>query len=145
MRKRLADQVEETAINYHLSAIVSDDGHHHRGTVRAGDAAPEVTMEDGRSLHAVLAERTGHTMLHVGAEPPPFEAMLVPPGGAVAERYGLVDGATVAIRPDGYVGLVASKDGETGAGAVQGGRPAGLRDAPATAGPRPRRTPRPGG
>ena len=38
--------------------------------------------------------------------------MLVPPGGAVADRYGLVDGATVAIRPDGYVGLVASKDGE---------------------------------
>jgi len=112
VRKRLADQVEETAINYHLSAIVSDDGHHHRGTVRAGDAAPEVNMEDGRSLHAVLAERTSHTMLHVGTEPPPFEAMLVPPGGAVAERYGLVPGATVAIRPDGYVGLVASKDGE---------------------------------
>ena len=112
VRRRLADQVEETAINYHLSAIVADDGHHHRGTIRAGDAAPEVTMEDGRSLHAVLAERTGHTMLHVGEEEPPFEALLVPPGGAVAERYGLVDGATVAIRPDGYVGLVASKDGE---------------------------------
>ncbi len=112
VRRRLADQVEETTINYHLSAIVADDGHHHRGTIRAGDAAPEVTMEDGRSLHAVLAERTGHTMLHVGDEQPQFEALLVPPGGAVAERYGLVPGATVAIRPDGYLGLVASKDGE---------------------------------
>ena len=112
IRRRLADQVEETAINYHLSAIVADDGHHHRGTVRAGDAAPEAKMEDGSSLHELLASRTGHTILHVGKSPPPFDAVLVPPGGAVADRYRLVDGATVAIRPDGYLGLVASKDGE---------------------------------
>ena len=112
IRRRLADQVEETAINYHLSAIVADDGHHHRGTIRAGDAAPEAKMEDGGSLHALLAARTGHTYLYVAESAPTFDALLVPPGGAVADRYGLVDGATVGIRPDGYVGLVASKDGE---------------------------------
>ena len=66
----MAEQVEETAINYHLSAIVADDGHHHRGTIRAGDVAPEATMEDGSSLHEVLAERTGHTYLHVAESPP---------------------------------------------------------------------------
>ncbi len=112
IRRRMAEQVEETAINYHLSAIVADDGHHHRGTIRAGDVAPEATMEDGSSLHALLAERTGHTFLHVAESPPGFDAVLLPPGGGVADRYGLVDGATVAIRPDGYVGLVASSDGE---------------------------------
>ena len=112
VRRRLADQVEETAINYHLSAIVADDGHHHRGTIRAGDAAPEAKMEDGGSLHALLAARTGHTYLYVAESAPTFDALLVPPGGAVADRYGLVDGATISIRPDGYVGLVASKDGE---------------------------------
>ena len=112
IRRRIAEEVEETTIDYHLSAIVSDDGHHHRGTIRAGDAAPEATMEDGSSLHNLLAAQTGHTFIHVGAALPAFDAVLVPPGGAVADRYGLVDGATVAIRPDGYVGMVASKDGE---------------------------------
>ncbi|HYI38058.1 MAG TPA: FAD-dependent monooxygenase [Thermoleophilaceae bacterium] len=112
VRRRMAEQVEETAINYHLSAIVADDGHHHRGTIRAGDVAPEAMMEDGSSLHEVLAQRTGHTYLHVAESPPPFDAVLLPPGGSVADRYGLGAGATVAIRPDGYVGLVASKDGE---------------------------------
>ena len=111
IQRRLADQVEETAINYHLSAIVADDGHHHRGTIRAGDAAPEVAMEDGRSLHALLAERTGHTMLHVADSPPASTR-----GRPSRRRRGRAlrpgDGATVAIRPDGYVGLVASKDGE---------------------------------
>ena len=133
VRRRLADEVEETTINYHLSAIVADDGHHHRGTIRAGDAAPEVTMEDGRSLHAVLAERTGHTMLHVGDEEPSFDALLVPPGGAVAERYGLVpgrDGGDPARRLRGAGGVEGRR---AGAGAVQGGRAAGLI---ATAGPR---------
>ncbi len=112
IRRRLADQVEETAINYHLSAIVADDGHHHRGTVRAGDAAPEAKMEDGSSLHALLAARTGHTYPARGQLAAPLRRR----AGAARRRGGrplrLVDGATVAIRPDGYVGLVASKDGE---------------------------------
>lgn len=110
VRRRLADETEEMTINYRLSPIVADDGHHHRGTVRAGDAAPDVRAADAGSLHAALAGGTGHQILYVG-DSPAFDALAVSPDGATAKRYGLVPGAIVAVRPDGYIGLVSSAGG----------------------------------
>ena len=84
-------------------------------------------MEDGSSLHALLAARTGHTYLHVADSPPSFDAVLVPPGGAVADRYGLVDGATVGHPPRRLRGPGGLQGRRAGAGALQGGRAAGLK------------------
>ena len=142
IHRRLADQVEETAINYHLSAIVADDGHHHRGTIRAGDAAPEATMEDGSSLHALLAERTGHTCCTWATSHPPFEARAGP-----ARRRGGRPLRPGARRHRGHPprrlrGTGGVQGRRARAGALQGGRAARLS---ATAGPRPPPAPRPGG
>jgi hypothetical protein len=39
-----------------------------------------------------------------------YDAVIADPESQVAIRYGLHSGGRVAIRPDGYIGLVASLD-----------------------------------
>jgi hypothetical protein len=41
---------------------------------------------------------------------PGYAAVIADPGGTVASRYGLQQGGRVAIRPDGYIGLIAPLD-----------------------------------
>ena len=114
VRRKMADQIEETTISYRDSPIVARAAHQ-RDAPEPGDAAPDVPgLAGGRSLHALLAERAGHTLLQVGpAKVEPAAESLdglvvtpeIDPEGLVAERYGVGDhGGLFAIRPDGYVG-----------------------------------------
>ncbi len=114
VRRKMADQIEETTISYRDSPIVARAAHH-RDAPEPGDAAPDVPgLAGGRSLHALLAEGAGHTLLQVGpAKVEPAADSLdglvvtpeIDPEGLVAERYGVGDhGGLFAIRPDGYVG-----------------------------------------
>ena len=133
IRAELANQTEETNINYRGSPIVA--GGKHSGGPRPGDAAPDVA---GLSLHAALAEGTEHTLLQVGGAPrdaepgvpasvrrvfvsegtssePGYDLTLFDSEHRIQSRYGVSDeGALFAIRPDGYIGVKATQ-GETDA------------------------------
>ena len=128
IRAELANQVEETTINYRDSPVVAGAGR--SGGPRPGDAAPDVA---GLSLHAALAEGTGHTLLQIGGAPgaggpgvpasvrrvfvsegtssePGYDLTLFDPEHRIQGRYGVSDeGALFAIRPDGYIGLRATQ------------------------------------
>jgi 2-polyprenyl-6-methoxyphenol hydroxylase-like FAD-dependent oxidoreductase len=128
IRAELANQTEETNINYRGSPIVA--GGKHSGGPRPGDAAPDVA---GLSLHAALAEGTEHTLLQVGGAPrdtepgvpasvrrvfvsegtssePGYDLTLFDSEHRIQSRYGVSDeGALFAIRPDGYIGLRATQ------------------------------------
>jgi 2-polyprenyl-6-methoxyphenol hydroxylase-like FAD-dependent oxidoreductase len=126
VRAELADQTEETNINYRDSPLVA--GAEHAAGPKPGDAAPDVA---GLSLHSVLADGTGHTLLQVGGAPakpewvertavrrvlvsdrtssePDYDVTVFDAEHRIQQRYGVAEeGALFAIRPDGYVGLRA--------------------------------------
>jgi hypothetical protein len=43
-----------------------------------------------------------------------YDAVIVDPKGIVAQRYGLKRGGRVVIRPDGYIGTIATLDDHAG-------------------------------
>jgi 2-polyprenyl-6-methoxyphenol hydroxylase-like FAD-dependent oxidoreductase len=117
VRRKLADQTEETDITYAGSPIVAG----------SGEAAPDVPGLEP-ALHSALAAGNGHTALYIaGSEGQPsrlaadqpdlrhllvggtsdgFDDLLPDPERRVAERYGAgAEGALVIVRPDGYIGL----------------------------------------
>jgi 2-polyprenyl-6-methoxyphenol hydroxylase-like FAD-dependent oxidoreductase len=129
VRRKLAEQTEETDIVYSDSPIVASSKRRH-GDPRPGDAAPDVPGLEP-TLHSVLAADSGHTALYIaGSDGAPsrlsleqpglrhllvggtsdgFDDVLADPGRRVAERYGAgSDGALVIVRPDGYIGLRTS-------------------------------------
>ena len=118
LRRKLADQTEETEISYRDSPIVAQGRQGHGGP-RPGDAAPDVPgLAGGRSLHELLAEDSGHTLLEIGApsSEPAAQSLRrvtvtpdIDPEGLVARRYGVDQaGRHFVIRPDGYIGLSAA-------------------------------------
>ncbi len=69
VRHEFAAQTEETNISYRGSPIVAAPGHYRRGP-RPGDAAPDVPgLPAGGSLHQLLSEGTGHTLLYIARTP----------------------------------------------------------------------------
>jgi hypothetical protein len=117
VRRKLADQTEETDITYAGSPIVAG----------SGEAAPDVPGLQP-ALHSALAADSGHTALYiagssgapsrlpleqpglrhllVGGSSDGFDDMLPDPERRVADRYGAgTEGALVIVRPDGYIGL----------------------------------------
>ena len=42
-----------------------------------------------------------------------YDTVIADPKGVVAQRFGLKNGGRVVIRPDGYIGAVASLDDTT--------------------------------
>jgi 2-polyprenyl-6-methoxyphenol hydroxylase-like FAD-dependent oxidoreductase len=128
VRDALAEQTEETDVNYRDSQIVA--GGHRSGGPRPGDAAPHV---EGTDLAAALAAASEHAVVCVapaGAPPSvpsshPADAtvlvvadartreagdaiVLTDPDRRIAERYGFgAAGGTIVVRPDGYIGLLA--------------------------------------
>jgi hypothetical protein len=42
-----------------------------------------------------------------------YDAVIADPNGLVAQRFGLKNGGRVVVRPDGYIGAVASLDDTT--------------------------------
>jgi 2-polyprenyl-6-methoxyphenol hydroxylase-like FAD-dependent oxidoreductase len=139
VRDAMASQAEEITIGYRDSPIVASPAHHgpaHHG-VAAGDHAPFVAdpAAPGRQLDAArIASGGGHLILSIApdrlpaapaqapdgtvqlliaataAPVPGYDAVIGDPLAGAAVRYGLPHGGRVAIRPDGYIGLIADLD-----------------------------------
>ncbi|MFC4033911.1 FAD-dependent monooxygenase [Streptomyces polygonati] len=132
VRLAMADKVEETVLSYRGSPVVV--GAAGRSPISGGDHLPVADP----ALRAVLAPEHGHVLLTLapdGAVPAPhasrygfgvrqilvsaagapvngYDAVVADPGGATAARCGLPRGGRVMLRPDGYVGAVATFEDE---------------------------------
>jgi 2-polyprenyl-6-methoxyphenol hydroxylase-like FAD-dependent oxidoreductase len=134
--RKMAGNVEETNITYRNSPIAVGR-RVRRAKVVAGDHVPHVAdAAVQKQLGAVCGpENLGHAVLTVAAGqvapaaggPGPaqvlvtadetsvaeYDAVIADPNGVVAQRLGLKNGGRVVIRPDGYIGAVASLDETT--------------------------------
>ena len=135
LRDAMASQTEEVTIAYRNSPVVLG-GPAHGGPLAAGDHAPfvadpsvrrqiDAARAAGDPGHLVLSIAPGRLpaaparhdgsaiqllVTPVAAPVPGYDAVIADPGGSLASRYGLQRGGRVAIRPDGYIGLIASPD-----------------------------------
>ncbi len=135
LRAAMASQTEEVTLAYPGSPVVAG-GHHAHGTVAAGDHAPAVADQALRQQlkAAWTAGPCGHLILSIAPDRLPvapvsgagdavqvlvtdnatpvtgYDAVIANPEALVALRYGLPQGGRVAVRPDGYVGLVTTLD-----------------------------------
>jgi 2-polyprenyl-6-methoxyphenol hydroxylase-like FAD-dependent oxidoreductase len=129
--RTMAGNVEETNISYKTSAIAVGQRLRHAKVV-AGDHVPHVAdAAVQKQLSTVCgAQNTGHVVLTVAAgqvapaaggpgqtqvlltasDTPVagYDAVIGDPKGVVAQRLGLKNGGRVLIRPDGYIGAIAS-------------------------------------
>lgn len=135
LTRAMAGNVEETSVSYRKSPIAVG-GRPRHAKVAAGDHVPHVNdAEVQKRLNAVCAQNRGHTVLTVAAgrvapaaggpgqtrvliavnDTPVagYDAVIADPQGVVAQRLGLRHGGRVVIRPDGYIGAVASLDDTT--------------------------------
>jgi 2-polyprenyl-6-methoxyphenol hydroxylase-like FAD-dependent oxidoreductase len=139
-RRVMADNAEEVNINYRKSPLAVGSRPRH-AKVAAGDHVPHMLdPELHKQLRAACGpDNTGHTVLTVAAgqlapaaggpgqtqvlvtasetEPATpvagYDTVIADPKGVVAHRLGLKNGGRVVIRPDGYLGAVASLDDTT--------------------------------
>ena len=135
IRHAIANELEEVALSYRGSPIVT--GHHRHARVAAGDHAPhvaDVAVQDQMS-EAWRPGFGGHIIVTVaapGEAPEPvkdsggarqvlitpatdrgidgYYAAIADPDRVVASRYGLRAGGRVIIRPDGYIGYIGDLD-----------------------------------
>ncbi len=134
-RRFMANMAEEVNINYRTSPIAVGPAPKH-AKVAAGDHLPHaVDAAVQKQLSAVCGvQNTGHVLLTVAsghvapaagegqvqvlvtADDIPvagYDTVIADPNGVVAQRFGLKSGGRVVIRPDGYIGAVASLDDTT--------------------------------
>jgi 2-polyprenyl-6-methoxyphenol hydroxylase-like FAD-dependent oxidoreductase len=127
VQHRIAAELSETDLTYRESPVVAG---HSSGSLRAGDAAPDVP---GTNVRHLLGSTVGHAVLHFPRRSPTaviepvagvhtilitptpsaaglFDDVVADAAGRVARRYGITDGGYVAVRPDGYVGFIGSLD-----------------------------------
>jgi 2-polyprenyl-6-methoxyphenol hydroxylase-like FAD-dependent oxidoreductase len=127
VQHRIAAEIAETDLSYRGSPTVTGRT---SGTLQAGDAAPDVP---GTNLRHLLGARIGHAVLHFpgrasaaaiepvegvhnilinpkGASAGAFDDVVDDSTGSVARRYAMVDGGHVAVRPDGYIAFLGSRD-----------------------------------
>jgi 2-polyprenyl-6-methoxyphenol hydroxylase-like FAD-dependent oxidoreductase len=123
------EETRQLDIGYRGSPIVRD-GRAHPGRLQAGDRAPDAPVTDaaGRAVRLFDLFRGPHaTLLVFGAGTPvpssdgvrvhavlPAGATatgdaVVDSGGHVAAAYDVPEGATVLVRPDGYVGEILER------------------------------------
>ncbi|HEU5003268.1 MAG TPA: FAD-dependent oxidoreductase [Actinomycetota bacterium] len=111
----IARRFSQQHVSYRGSRLAAGTS---RGPVRAGDRAPDVpgwSPAGGASFFDVF-QHGGHTLLVAGDRlpgpaisdlypglPEDSRAVVVPPGGPAAARYGLRAGWVCLVRPDGYV------------------------------------------
>jgi hypothetical protein len=93
--------VADAAIQKQLSALCG--AHHVVLTVAVGQAVP-ATADHGQVQALVTADEA-----HVAS----YDTVIADPNGVVAQRFGLRNGGRVVIRPDGYIGAIASLDDTT--------------------------------
>jgi 2-polyprenyl-6-methoxyphenol hydroxylase-like FAD-dependent oxidoreductase len=134
-RRFMAETAEEVNIAYRTSPIAVGRGPR-RTKVTAGEHVPHMTDEAlQKQLRAACGpDNTGHVVLTVASgQPAPvagdgqvqvlvtahdthvagYDTVIADPKGLVAHRFGLKNGGRVVIRPDGYIGAVASLDDTT--------------------------------
>ena len=134
-RRFMANMAEEVNINYRNSPIAVGPAPKH-AKVAAGDHLPHaVDAAVQKQLSVVCGvQNTGHVLLTVAsghvapaagegqvqvlvtADDIPvagYDTVIADPNGVVAQRFGLKSGGRVLIRPDGYIGAVASLDDTT--------------------------------
>ena len=134
-RRFMANMAEEVNINYRNSPIAVGPAPKH-AKVAAGDHLPHaVDAAVQKQLSVVCGvQNTGHVLLTVAsghvapaagegqvqvlvtADDIPvagYDTVIADPNGVVAQRFGLKNGGRVVIRPDGYIGAVASLDDTT--------------------------------
>jgi 2-polyprenyl-6-methoxyphenol hydroxylase-like FAD-dependent oxidoreductase len=134
-RRFMANMAEEVNINYRNSPIAVGSAPRH-AKVAAGDHLPHaVDAAVQKQLSVVCGvQNTGHVLLTVAsghvapaagegqvqvlvtADDIPvagYDTVIADPNGVVAQRFGLKNGGRVVIRPDGYIGAVASLDDTT--------------------------------
>jgi 2-polyprenyl-6-methoxyphenol hydroxylase-like FAD-dependent oxidoreductase len=134
-RRFMANMAEEVNINYRNSPIAVGPAPKH-AKVAAGDHLPHaVDAAVHKQLLVVCGvQNTGHVLLTVAsghvapaagegqvqvlvtADDIPvagYDTVIADPNGVVAQRFGLKNGGRVVIRPDGYIGAVASLDDTT--------------------------------
>ena len=131
--RKMASYVEETNITYKHSPIAVGRRPMHAKVV-AGEHVPHVVDEAvQKQLSAVCGpDNTGHVVLTISAgqvapaaggagqtqalvtaaDTPVagYDAVVADTKGVVAQQFGLRNGGRVVIRPDGYIGAVASLD-----------------------------------
>jgi 2-polyprenyl-6-methoxyphenol hydroxylase-like FAD-dependent oxidoreductase len=139
-RRAMADTAEEVNVSYKNGPLAS--GRRLRNAkVTAGEHFPHVVdAAIQKQLSAVCGvQNTGHVVLTVAAgqvapaagghgptqvlvtasetEPATpvagYDTVIADPDGLVAQRFGLKNGGRIVIRPDGYIGAVASLDDTT--------------------------------
>ncbi len=135
-RRFMADSAEEVNIGYKNSPIAV--GQCLKGAkVAAGQHLPHVLDEAvQKQLRTVCGPQTpGHVVVTVAsgrvapaaggdgqvqvlvtADNTPvagYDTVIADPNGLAAQRFGLKDGGRIVIRPDGYIGAVASLDDTT--------------------------------
>lgn len=133
-----AANMAELGIHYRASPLSVQHGHHHHGAVRAGDHAPDpvglrrgdgalVAVEElltrpgmvvlARSSDASAIEDLHRVVGNFGtvvrvvrdaADIPEAGNAVIDPDDVVGQGYGLGSEGVALIRPDGYLGLVAS-------------------------------------
>ncbi|OBK93483.1 hypothetical protein A5645_21470 [Mycobacterium asiaticum] len=132
-RRAMANTAEETNLAYPKSPLAVGR-RPRRAKVAAGDHLPPVP-DAAVQKQLSAARHTGHVVLTVAAsgEPPApagldqrqvlvtdgdasvggYDTVIADPDGVIARRFGLCNGGRVVIRPDGYLGAVASLDDTT--------------------------------
>ena len=134
--RKMASYVEETNITYKHSPIVVGRCPRHAKVV-AGEHVPHLVDEAvQKQLSAVCGpDNTGHVVLTItagqvapaaggagqtqalvtAADTPVagYDAVVADTKGVVAQQFGLKNSGRVVIRPDGYIGAVASLDDTT--------------------------------
>ncbi|OBK24991.1 FAD-dependent monooxygenase [Mycobacterium asiaticum] len=132
-RRAMANTAEETNLVYPKSPLAVGR-RPRRAKVAAGDHLPPVP-DAAVQKQLSAARHTGHVVLTVAAsgEPPApagldqrqvlvtdgdasvggYDTVIADPDGVIARRFGLRNGGRVVIRPDGYLGAVASLDDTT--------------------------------
>jgi hypothetical protein len=132
----MADTAAEVNVSYTNSPIAVDKRPRH-AKVAAGEHVPHmVDAAIQKQLSAVCgAQNTSHVVLTVAvgrvvpatddhgqvqvlvtadeAHVVGYDTVIADPNGLVAQRFGLKNGGRVVIRPDGYIGAIASLDDTT--------------------------------
>jgi hypothetical protein len=99
--------LSQLPISYHTSPLSVETTTLPRGRLRPGDRLPDGTVTaGGRQLrvHELLARPGVHIMLHAAAREP--AAALSGPYVHVHRLTSIPGRGVVAVRPDGYVGLL---------------------------------------
>jgi len=138
-RRTLANNAEEVNIGYSASPIAVGRRPKH-AKISAGEHLPHILDEALQKQFSAACgtQNTGHAVVTVAtAQVAPaagsgqaqvlvttsqtapaipvagYDAVIADPNGLVAQRFGLKNGGRVVVRPDGYIGAVASLDDTT--------------------------------